>query len=86
MAILVGIDEAGYGPILGPLVVASSIFLIKENPEENMWNRLQNSVGKHKRGLSNRLLVTDSKKAWSRTAKCNHLERTIKGFINQLGI
>jgi ribonuclease HII len=84
--IVAGIDEVGYGPILGPLVVGSSIFLIENNPEEDMWFRLQNSIGKEKKGLGNRLLVTDSKKAWSRNAKINHLERTIKGFINQLNI
>lgn len=87
MATLVaGIDEVGYGPILGPLVVASSIFLIEENPEEDMWIRLQNSIGKNKKGLGSRLLVTDSKKAWSKNAKVNQLERTAKAFINQLDL
>lgn len=82
--IVAGIDEVGYGPILGPLVVGSSIFLVEDKPEENMWLRLQNSISKEKKGLRNRLLVTDSKKAWNRNAKVNQLERTIKGFINQL--
>lgn len=87
MATLVaGIDEVGYGPILGPLVVASSIFLIKKNPEDNMWLRLQDSVGKNKKGLNSRLLVTDSKKAWSKNAKVNQLERTTKAFLNQLDL
>ncbi len=87
LTIVAGIDEAGYGPILGPLVVASSIFLLRENTEDlDLWYRLQNSVGKFKQGLGSRLLVTDSKKAWNRNAKTNHLERTIKGFINQLGV
>jgi len=85
MSVLVcGIDEAGYGPILGPLVVASSIFLINENPEDNMWARLQESVGKSKKGLGSRILVADSKKAFNRKAKLNHLERTIRAFFNQL--
>lgn len=87
MATLVaGIDEVGYGPILGPLVVASSIFLINENSEDDMWFRLQNSIGKTKKGLGSRLLVTDSKKAWSKNAKINQLERTTKAFINQLDL
>lgn len=82
--IIAGIDEVGYGPILGPLVVASSIFLVKENPETNMWNRLQESVGKSKKGLENRILVCDSKKAYSRQIGLKHLEQTVRAFMSQL--
>lgn len=84
LTLVAGIDEVGYGPLLGPLVVSSSIFLIKKNPEIDMWDRLQKSVGKNKRGLGNRLLICDSKKAYNRKAGLGHLERTIKGFLNQL--
>ncbi len=85
MATLVaGIDECGYGPILGPLVVSSSIFLIKEDPEADMWHRLQKSVGKTKRGLGDRILVCDSKKAYSRQTGLKHLERATRAFLNQL--
>jgi len=84
MFLVAGIDEVGYGPLLGPLVVSSSIFLVEENPECNMWARLQKSVGKQKKGLGNRVLVTDSKKAYNRQSGLNHLERTVKAFLNQL--
>jgi len=87
MSILVaGIDECGYGPILGPLVVASSIFLIEENPEVSMWDRLQESVGQVKKGLGNRILVTDSKKAYDRQSGLKHLEQTTRAFLNQLQV
>jgi len=82
--IVCGIDECGYGPILGPLVVASSIFLVKENPEQCMWDRLRKSTGKFKKGLENRILVADSKKAFDQASGLGHLERTTKAFLSQL--
>ena len=86
LTIVAGIDEVGYGPILGPLVVSSSIFLVKENPEANMWTQLQDSVSKHKKGLGNRILVCDSKKAYSRQTGLSCLEQTVRAFLNQLQI
>lgn len=84
LTLVAGIDEVGYGPILGPLVVSASIFLVKENPEANMWDRLHKSVGKQKRRLGKKILVTDSKKAYNRKAGLGCLEQTIKAFLNQL--
>ena len=84
LTLVAGIDEVGYGPILGPLVVSSSIFLINEDPEDNMWQRLDESVGKHKKDLGSRILVCDSKKAYSRQTGLKHLERTVTAFLAQL--
>lgn len=85
-AIIMGIDEVGYGPILGPLVVTSCTFLVPQHFEDDMWTRLQESVGKYKKGLGNRLLVTDSKKAYSRSSGIGHLERTTLAFLGQMNI
>jgi len=83
MSIVVGIDEVGYGPILGPLVVSACIFSDqKPQKEAGMWNRLQRSVERQKRGLGNRILVTDSKKAYSTSSGIGHLERTVLAFSN----
>lgn len=90
LTLVAGIDECGYGPLLGPLIISSSIFLVQENPEANMWTRLQKSIGKKKKGLGNRILVTDSKKAYKgeylrrSKVKVNHLEQTARAFLNQL--
>ena len=86
LTMVAGIDECGYGPILGPLVVASSIFLVKENPEIDMWLRLDEGVGQTKKGLNNRILVCDSKKAYSRQTGLSCLEQTVRAFLNQLQI
>lgn len=84
--IVAGIDECGYGPLLGPLVVSSSIFLIMEQPEADIWDRLPNSVSGLKKGLGGRILVCDSKKAYSHQTGFKHLERTVRAFLNQLRV
>lgn len=84
LTMVAGIDEVGFGPILGPLVVASSIFLVKENPEKDMWWRLFESVGRRRKDLGSRILVCDSKKAYSRQTGLKHLEQTVRAFLNQL--
>lgn len=84
--IVAGIDEVGFGPILGPLVVSSSIFLIAEQPEADIWDRLQNSISKSKKSLGDRVLVCDSKKAYSRQTGFKYLERTVRAFLNQLRV
>ena len=46
MVVLVGIDEAGFGPLLGPLVVSSSTFSLPHNLlTTDLWQILRNSVG-----------------------------------------
>lgn len=69
MAVLVGIDEAGYGPLLGPLVVSSAAFSMPEELlKADHWKVLSRAVGREKKGLAGRLVITDSKKAYSRAA------------------
>ncbi|HIJ67307.1 MAG TPA: hypothetical protein HPP87_11085 [Planctomycetes bacterium] len=78
MAVLIGIDEAGYGPILGPLVVSSAAFSIPDaHLKKDLWNLLGRAVAKKKKHLAGRLLITDSKKAYNKSIGINHLRRTV---------
>jgi ribonuclease HII len=86
MAVLIGIDEAGFGPLLGPLVVSSSAFLIPQNIlSANLWQVLRKSVSDKRRHLAGRLLIADSKYAHNKSLGIKHLERTVLACLRCLG-
>lgn len=86
MVILVGIDEAGFGPILGPLVVSSSTFSLPHHLlTANLWQVLKKSVGDKRKHLAGRLLIADSKKVYSKSLGIKHLERTVLSCLRHLG-
>lgn len=85
MGIFAGIDEAGFGPILGPLVVSSVVFSVPDEVlTSDMWEVLARAVGRKKARLCGRLLITDSKKAYSRTAGIGHLRRTVLAAVGAM--
>jgi len=64
--ILAGIDEAGYGPLLGPLTVGLSVWRIDEWTEgesaPNLWSLLKSGVCKNPADKRSRIAIDDSKK------------------------
>lgn len=86
MAILVGIDEAGFGPLLGPLVVSSTTFSLPSHLlKSDLWAILRKSLSRSRKRLAGRLLVTDSKKAFSKSLGIHHLQRTVLASLQCLG-
>ena len=80
--VLVGIDEAGLGPLLGSLAIGyAALSAPAEEPEP--WKRLRGSVARSPRARA-RLVVADSKLVFQRTAKgARRLESTVLAFRAQ---
>lgn len=89
--ILAGIDEAGYGPLLGPLVVSASAFeladmALPEDPEAVpcLWRMLKSAVARKAPVKKGRLLIADSKVVHSLTDGNKLLERGVLAFMRCL--
>lgn len=83
--IVAGIDEAGYGPLLGPLVISACILRVPEawDPQgRDLWKRLSDCVVKPRKAPSRkkprrdrRILIGDSKVVYSPATGTDALER-----------
>ena len=90
MLIYAGIDEAGYGPMFGPLCAGASVFILEEyNPHDgapDMWSLLRTIVCKSRKDRHRRIAVNDSKKlkSGSKTKDLFGLERGVFAFLDTL--
>jgi len=94
---VVGIDEAGYGPLLGPLVVSAVAFDVPvpvlkavKNPADgpDLWKLLADSVTPRVAKRDPRLAVADSKKMHGKSGSARGirlLERAALTFLSQSG-
>lgn len=84
--IIAGIDEAGYGPTLGPLVISVSVFRIPEpastdSAEDlpNLWEVLEPAVCRKPDGR--RMPIDDSKKLFTQKKGPRALEEGLLPFL-----
>ena len=83
MTVLIGADEAGYGPNLGPLVVAATVWQVPDGvAAEQMYDLLRNHVapaaGDSKAdSTDDRLVIADSKTLYQPGGGWERLERGV---------
>ncbi len=84
MRIYAGIDEAGYGPMFGPFVVARTVFAVEEEDPQGpprLWETLSSAVCKSVKDRKRRIAVNDSKKLFSPDTGVAQLERGVLAFL-----
>lgn len=80
MVFLAGIDEAGYGPFVGPLTMGVALFRVP-GPELDLWQAFARSTArKPERKDLRRLWVNDSKKVHQGPKGRGRLERSVAAF------
>ncbi|HEU5117696.1 MAG TPA: hypothetical protein VFT74_13795 [Isosphaeraceae bacterium] len=80
----VGIDEAGYGPNLGPLVMTA---VTAEGPGDrrpDLWSDLASTIDRAG-GLPDRLWVDDSKKVYAAGKGLDRLESAVRAVLEATG-
>ncbi len=82
--IYAGIDEAGYGPMFGPLVVARTVFAVADHADPAsppaLWRLLKSAVCRARSDRKRRIAVNDSKKLFTPASGLGALERGVLAF------
>ena len=84
--LLVGIDEAGYGPLLGPLVVSGAAMEVPTATADGcLWTLLRESVSATTSARRSRVPILDSKKLFSQKDGLGRLERAVLAVVAAWG-
>ena len=82
MALLIGLDEAGYGPNLGPLVIAATVWKVPGDPRRfDPWSAFDGVVSDRHDALGRTVHISDSKVVHSSSAGIAAVERSATAIL-----
>ncbi len=87
MGLVIGMDEAGYGPNLGPLVVTVTAWEVPGSPRDaDFWKTYADAVTNTPARGDHRLHVADSKQVYRTTGGLGALERGVFAALHLLDL
>ncbi len=86
MGLLIGMDEAGYGPNLGPLVVTVTVWEVPGSPREfDLWGAMAGVASQSPTKEPLRLQIADSKMVYSPGKGLVALEKSVLSALRLVG-
>ncbi len=87
MALLAGVDEAGFGPTLGPLVVSGVMFRVDDDLTHRcLWDALRQTCCRITNRKTRRLIIADSKQLYHAGGTLAPLERAALVMLAVAGL
>lgn len=86
MSLLIGLDEAGYGPNLGPLVIAATVWEVRGDPRRfDAWDTFADVVSRAPDPTGRTVHVADSKTVHSSASGIAAIERSATTILRLAG-
>ena len=87
MGLVIGMDEAGYGPNLGPLVIGATCWEVPGDPRDfDFWAALDSCVSQSAAQYPDKLQIADSKDVYSPDRGLEVLETAVLSMLASAGV